>query len=139
MRKLLGIFLLTLFVSCSKYEQIGNEYILFEIHGTVTDVEGNPIEGIKVSGGTTTEVYTNLNGSLTLRGRTSPTEYVRLSFEDKDGESNGGKFLKRDVAIPVQQKLQGDENGNFKGKYFAQGVKVILVTKTSELNPDSGL
>lgn len=139
MRKFVGIIFfaacLAVSVSCSRQDQSGGEYILFEIHGSVTDQDGNPLEGIIVSSGMSDEVRTNQNGNFTFHGRCNPTEYVRLSFEDKDGEANGGSFLKRDENIPVKQKLPGDEDGNFKGKYFAQDVKVIMIGKTSEIQP----
>lgn len=126
-------------LSCSHKEQLGGEYILFEVHGTVMSQDGAPIEGIVVTSGMADQVKTNLNGKFTFHGRSNPSEFVRLTFEDKDGDGNGGQFLKREVSIQVNLKIAGDEDGNFKGKYFAQDVEVVMIPKTSDMDPDNDL
>jgi putative lipoprotein (rSAM/lipoprotein system) len=125
-------------LSCSK-EQIGDPYMLFEIHGTVMDAEGNPIEGIQVTSGLSDAQTTNVNGNFSFYGRSTPTTYVVLSFEDKDGAENGGIFVKRSIEVQVHEKTQGSEMGNFRGTYFASEVEVVMVKKEDALNPDSGL
>ena len=124
-------------VSCSK-EQVGDPYMLFEIHGKVMDAEGNPLPGINVISGMSDVQVTNSNGSFSFYGRTVPAEHVLLSFEDKDGADNGGEFVKMTKEIAVNLKTPGTETGNFKGTFFAGDVEIIMLKKESELNPDSG-
>lgn len=141
MRKLSKIlicaFAAAAFMSCSK-EQIGDPYMLFEIHGKVMDADGNPLEGINVIAGQTDVEKTNLNGDFTFYGRTVPSDSVFLTFEDKDGDKNGGEFVKKTMEIPLVEKTPGT-SGNFKGTFFAGGVEVVMVSKNMEMNPDSGL
>lgn len=124
-------------LSCSK-EQVGDPYILFEIHGKVMDADGNPLEGINVIAGQADVQKTNLNGNFTFFGRSVPSDHVLLTFEDKDGEMNGGEFVKKTMEIPVVEKTPGT-SGNFKGTFFAGDVEVIMLSKNMEMNPDSGL
>ena len=144
MKKSLRLFLIiassALFFSCTK-EQAGDPYMLFEVHGKVMDADGNPIEGIRVSSGLAEVQTTNKNGSFAFYGRSNPTTYVILTFEDKDGEDNGGEFLKMSRDILVYEKTPGSESGNFKGTYFAGDVEVILIKKDEDKihTPDSGL
>ena len=118
-------------MSCSK-EQIGEPYILFEIHGTVMDTEGNPLPGINVTSGLSEVQKTNVNGVFSFYGRTVPTDRVMLTFE-------GGGFVKMTKEISLNQKTPGKDDGNFKGTFFAGDVEVVMLKKESELNPDSGL
>lgn len=130
--------IILLIASCSK-EQVGNPYMLFEIHGTVMDADGKPIEGIQVSSGVSEIQTTNVNGNFVFYGRSAPTTYVVLTFEDKDGTENSGEFVKRQLDVLVHEKTPGSETGNFRGTYFASGVEVVMLQKKDELNPDSGL
>ena len=115
--------------------------MLFEVHGKVMDAEGNPIEGIKVSSGQAEVQTTNKNGTFTFYGRSNPTDYVILTFEDKDGNENGGEFVKISKDILVYEKTPGSEVGNYRGTYFAGDVEVILIKKDEDKihTPDSGL
>ena len=141
MMKLYGIFICAFaavaLVSCSK-EQNGDPFILFEVHGKVMDAAGNPLEGINVIAGQADVQKTNINGNFTFHGRTIPSDHVLLTFEDKDGDDNGGEFVKMAVEIPLRQKTPGT-SGNFKGTFFAGDVEVVMVSKNVEMNPDSGL
>ena len=140
MRKFLRVsFIIALVAaisSCSKEDQIGDPYMLFEIHGIVMDQDGNPIEGIEVSAGTTDVVKTNTNGNFTYHGRSVPMSSARLTFQDKDGDANGGEFLSQTFDVELRLKTPGEDNGNFKGKYFAQGVEFRLLPKNAELKPN---
>lgn len=126
-------------VSCSKGELVGDSYMLFEIHGTVTDTDGNPIEGIQVSSAYSDVQSTNINGNFSFYGRSTPTTYVVLTFEDKDGVEKGGQFVKRAVEVLVHEKTPGSEMGNFRGTYFASGVEVVMLKKEDGINQDPGL
>lgn len=140
MRKLSKIFICAFaavsFVSCSK-EQSGEPFMLFEIHGKVMDADGNPLEGIHVISGQADVQKTNINGVFTFFGRSVPSEHALLTFEDKDGEENGGEFVKKTMEIPLVEKTPG--SGNFMGTFFAGDVEVVMLNKNMEMNPDSGL
>lgn len=140
MRKLSKIFICAFaavsFVSCSK-EQSGEPFMLFEVHGKVIDVDGNPLEGIHVISGQADIQKTNINGVFTFFGRSVPSDHVLLTFEDKDGDQNGGEFLKKTMEISLVQKSPG--SGNIVGTFFAGDVEVVMVSKNMEMNPDSGL
>lgn len=141
MMRLSGIFICILaaamFISCSK-EQNGDPFMLFEIHGKVMDADANPLENINVIAGQADVQKTNKNGNFTFYGRTAPSDHVLLTFEDKDGEDNGGEFVKMTMEIPVVQKTPGT-SGNYKGTFFAGEVEVVMTSKNVEINPDSGL
>ena len=136
MKKSLGLFLLlassALFFSCNK-EQPGDPYMLFEVHGKVMDADGNPIEGIHVSSGQAEVQTTNKNGVFSFYGRSNPTTYVILTFEDKDGEDKGGEFAKLSKDILVYEKTPGSEVGNYKGTYYAGDVEVVLLKKNENI------
>ena len=129
---------MTMAASCDK-EQAGDPYMLFEIHGTVVDMEGNPLKGIHVTSGLSDAQTTNVNGVFTFYGRSAPTSLVVLSFEDKDGEANGGEFSNLLMEIQVNEKTPGIAGDNFKGTYYAGGVEVVMLKKNDQMNPDSGL
>ena len=142
MKNLYRIFVVAVVVlmtaSCSK-EQLSDPYMLFEVHGTVVDTDGNPLGGIVVSSGLSDLQTTNMNGIFSFYGRSTPSSVVILTFEDKDGDKNGGEFSKISVEIPVNEKTPGSEMGNFSGTYFASDVEVVMLKKEDELDPDSGL
>ena len=133
---LLFVFAAVALGSCSK-EQAGDPFMLFEVHGKVMDVDGNPLEGIHVISGQADVQTTNLNGDFTFFGRAVPSDHVLLTFEDKDGDRNGGEFVKQTVEISLVEKTPG--SGNYKGTFFAGDVEVVMVNKNMEMNPDSGL
>ena len=83
-------------------------------------------------------MVSNVQGQT--RGTDESKDYVlrTLTFEDKDGDNNGGEFVKKTVEIPLVVKTPGTD-GNFKGTYFAGDVEVVMVSKNVEMNPDSGL
>ena len=140
MRKLSKIFICVFaaasLVSCSK-EPSGEPFMLFEIHGKVMDADGNPLEGIHVISGQADVQKTNINGVFTFFGRSVPSEHALLTFEDKDGEENGGEFVKKTMEIPLVEKTPG--SGNIMGTFFAGDVEVVMLNKNMEMNPDSGL
>lgn len=140
MKNLYGIMvvLAMIMAGCSKQEQIGGPYMLVEIHGTVMDPDGNALQGIEVSAGQNSVVRTNVNGNFTFHGRLTPMTNPILTFEDKDGDRNGGEFIKKEEPIEVNEKIPADEKGNFKGKFFAQNVEIIMLPKNSQINPGDG-
>ena len=140
MKNLYGIMvvLAMIMAGCSKQEQIGGPYMLVEIHGTVMDPDGNALQGIEVSAGQNSVVRTNVNGKFTFHGRLTPMTNPILTFEDKDGDRNGGEFIKKEEPIEVNEKIPADEKGNFKGKFFAQNVEIVMLPKNSQINPGDG-
>lgn len=128
----------TAIISCSK-EQFGDPYMLFEIHGKVVDVDGNPIKGIQVASGISDVQTTNVNGNFTFYGKSAPSSMVVLTFEDKDGADNGGEFVSRSMEVSLNEKTPGSLDGSFKGTFFAGGVEVVLLKKADQMNPDAGL
>ena len=131
------ILLAVILVGCSKQEQIGGPYMLVEIHGTVMDPDRNPLENIEVSAGQNSAVRTNVNGKFTFHGRLTPMTNPILTFEDKDGDRNGGDFIKKEEPITVNEKIPADKKGNFKGKFFAQNVEIMMLPKNLDLTPVS--
>ena len=132
------VVLAMIMAGCSKQEQIGGPYMLVEIHGTVMDPDGNALQGIEVSAGQNSVVRTNVNGKFTFHGRLTPMTNPILTFEDKDGDRNGGEFIKKEEPIEVNEKIPADEKGNFKGKFFAQNVEIVMLPKNSQINPGDG-
>ena len=132
------VVLAMIMAGCSKQEQIGGPYMLVEIHGTVMDPDGNALQGIEVSAGQNSVVRTNVNGNFTFHGRLTPMTNPILTFEDKDGDRNGGEFIKKEEPIAVNEKIPADKKGNFKGKFFAQNVEIVMLPKNSQINPGDG-
>ena len=132
MRRLRKIFTSALaaaaLLSCSK-EQLGDAYMLFEVHGKVMDEEGNPLQGINVISGYSDVQVTNLNGSFSFYGRSVPSDRIMLTFEDKDGDENGGEFVKMNKEIFLNEKTPGSQTGNYKGTFFAGDVEIVMLKK----------
>lgn len=137
--------------SCSKKKTIGEPYMLFEVHGTVygdCNVKDEstsepddyvtvamPVKGIKVSVGTNDPVYTNSKGEFIIYGRSTPGDSIDLLFEDVDGSSNEGPYLRQNKAVPLRQRDAGDA-GNYRGYWFASGLEVKMLLKNESINPD---
>ena len=135
-RSVVAALLVFLCASCNK-EQIGSPYMLFEVHGKVTDSENNPLPGILVSSGLADVQKTNVNGLFAIYGRTAPSSMITLSFEDSDGDDNGGEFSRMSKQILLNEKTPGNPSGNYRGTYFAGGVEVIMIEKKGQMNQDS--
>ena len=116
-------------VSCGRKESPGTPYILYEIHGTVVDQTGKPLEGIKVTSGSSEADMTSVNGEFVVFGKSVPTssEHASVVCEDIDGESNGGAFMK--TTQQVKLKLRSAGSGNNKGNYFASEVVISMIPK----------
>ena len=133
-RKALIFMALLLAVSCSEKKTIGNPYILYEIHGVVTDQDGNPLKGIYVSSGNSEADITSANGEFVIYGRSVPSSSATITCEDKDGQENGGSYLK--TSVSVELKLRSAGSGNNKGNYFASQVKVAMLLKNAGMQDD---
>ena len=130
LRRVLMLLGVLLAVACGRKENPGLPYILYEIHGTVVDQDGNPLEGIKVISGTSEAALTSPNGLFVVFGKSVPTasESALITCEDTDGDSNGGSFMK--TSLNVNLRLRSAGSGNNKGNYFASDVVVMMLPKS---------
>lgn len=128
-RRIIAALGILLAVSCGRKENPGAPYILYEVHGNVVDIDGNPLKGIKVYSGTAEAAYTSVNGAFVIFGKSSPSHSgtALVTCEDTDGEENGGHFLKTDQNVKLRLRNAG--SGNNKGNYFASEVVVTMLLK----------
>lgn len=98
--------------------------------GTVTDEEGNPIEGIdvKLNG----VVMGSLNASLVIKTdkngvfrtgylNTSQTRVETIDFVDRDGEANGGDFESLTLEVKdLESKKVSEGSGWYEGEFEVQ-------------------
>ena len=136
-RCLLPILGFALVESCAK-DMYGCPYSDFQLKGTVTDTEGEPIEGIKVNlsgvkGGQVDayrqdEVcYTDSEGIYIVTNQDFSTfDNLHLKFEDIDGIANDGEFETYELDVAVEQTKKAD--GWFEGAFRA-GADVELKRK----------
>lgn len=134
------------FSGCSKEEQMvcmyGTPTADYKAEGSVTDEEGNPIEGIKVkvelrgyynNPSETKSVYSGGDGQF-ITPQYSNQEIISLTAIDIDGGNNGGEF--EDKTINLQGIKPTLDKSNADGWY--QGVKTynvdIQLTKKSADN-----
>lgn len=108
---LMAASLLGFGTACDKEEQTlvmyGTPYNNYRVKGTVTDPDGNPIEGIEVRGNNSPEtaVLTGADGSFEIAGR-SIGQSVKLGFTDIDGPANGGDFARTGVEMTLEKNEQ---------------------------------
>lgn len=108
----------------------GEPHADFKAIGKVTDEAGKPVEGIQVAvrqhwhyENTSSVIYdqndwfesdtvfTDSSGSYELtRSVFSAPNDVTVSFEDIDGEENGGEFEKAEANPEVKRTKKGDRN-----------------------------
>lgn len=121
-------------VACSPgmvADEYGSPYASFEVKGKVTDQQGNPIPGIQVTCDAMyiQPVYTESDGSYALHGDGFPREKIQVSFEDVDGEENGGLFAARTVSVETVHVKEGDGNWDF-GVYEAEANAELSLDQT---------
>lgn len=121
-------------VACSPgmvADEYGSPYASFEVKGKVTDQQGNPIPGIQVTCDAMyiQPVYTESDGSYALDGDGFPREKIQVSFEDVDGEENGGLFAARSVSVETVHVKDGDGNWDF-GVYEAEANAELSLDQT---------
>ena len=100
--------------------EYGCPHAEFKVVGTVKDADGNPIPGIQVKSDViwTDDLKTAQDGSYAIEGEGFPTETLQLTFEDVDGEENGGKFKTLEAEATLKQTQTGDgkwDNGSYEG------------------------
>lgn len=121
------------FEACSEEggrEEYGTPTVDFHVVGQVTNAEGKPIEGIRVTtrgyfnfhdGTTEQATYTDKDGHFATKEMRSISidPMMRVVFEDVDGEANGGEFATDSVSAEAMAKKKvkkGDGNW-YDGKY----------------------
>ena len=134
------------FEACTGMENGGEEYgtptVDFHVVGQVTDAEGKPIEGIRV----TTRGYYDFNDGTMEQttytdkeGRYATKEVksigidpgMKVVFEDVDGEANGGLFAADSIssdAMAKEKVKKGD------GNWYGGGYKL---TANAKLKPEA--
>ena len=109
----------------------------FEIKGKVTDIDDNPVRGIKITGTDihTTDVLgeTGNDGTFEVSFNGFPSRKVKLQFTDDDGIENGGDFGVRTVEVDVVQVVEPskDDSSWYEGK-FSGSVDVKLKSSDSD-------
>ena len=116
------------FEACTGMENGGEEYgtptVDFHVVGQVTDAEGKPIEGIRVTtrgyydfndGTMEQTTYTDKEGRYATKEvkSTGIDPGMKVVFEDVDGEANGGLFAADSVssgAMAKEKVKKGDGN-----------------------------
>lgn len=109
----------------------GTPLIDFELQGTVTDGEGNPIPGIEVSTDEPgNKTATASDGSYRLSGQVIPNR-VQLRFTDVDGAENGGEFASQELLVEfTEEDRTGEASGSWNmGSFARSGVDATLPAK----------
>lgn len=129
-RILAAVLALLGFSACGEGKEPMAEYgtpsVSYRIKGTVTDKDDAPINGIKVvisdepeSESDDVTVYTDADGKFTGPHTYSFGLYGQtVTFEDVDGEDNGGLFKSATLGIDDMTKKKVEEGGNwYSGDY----------------------
>lgn len=114
------------FASCGEIENIleapdmyGQPHADFKALGTVRDEDGNPIKGIQVTvrqhwsyaRPAVNTLLSDEKGTYQLiRQVVDEPESITVTFEDVDGEENGGEFASAEVSPEVVQTKKGGKD-----------------------------
>ena len=109
--------------------EYGTPYAEYEVKGRVSDAEGTPISGIRVSMGESQSSYmdsvavTDAEGRFHVIHGTFP-----FQFTDIDGEAGGGLFEEQTVTVQAEVVEEGDgwDEGDYAVK---EDVNVTLELK----------
>lgn len=108
-RTLEAILVLLGFSVCSScYVAYGSPHVGYRIIGTVTDENDVPVKGIKVLiNHADMDIYTDENGKFeSPHASAIDLDWLTASFEDVDGEDNGGLFKSATLGIGDMQYKQ---------------------------------
>ena len=115
--------------------EYGTPYAEYEVKGRVSDSEGTPISGIKVSMGVEdymdSVAVTDADGRFHVIHDTFPfrDNTFDIQFTDIDGEAGGGLFEEQTVTVQAEMVEEGD--GWDEGDYAVpEEVEVTLYPKT---------
>ena len=116
--------------------EYGTPYAEYEVKGRVSDAEGTPISGVRVSIGEENLVdsvaVTDVDGRFHVNHGTHPfnNSTFDILFTDIDGEAGGGLFESDTVTVRAELVKEG-ENTWDSGDYAVPGeVEVTLYHKT---------
>lgn len=117
----------TINISC----EYGTPYVKINVSGKVTDMNGQPIKGIRVSikngESPSRPALTQDDGKYSIEELMTGfgTEDITVLAEDIDGPENGGEFAPQEVA--PQFKQTGEKpDGWFKGEFSSEtDIKLI--------------
>ena len=111
-------------------EEYGTPTVDYHVVGQVTDANGRPLEGIRVTkrgyrdfanGSTEQTTYTDKDGRYTTRDVRSAwiDPEMKIVFEDVDGEAHGGLFASDSVSSEMMSrtKVKKGDGGWYEGKY----------------------
>lgn len=101
----------------------GPETASYKVTGTVADEDGKPLKGIQVvsvfeyeESSFTDSMFSDKNGKFEKSYTCSPCKSVEFTFNDTDGESNGGSFASLTVKADIV-RIE-DAKGSFAGSYL---------------------
>lgn len=116
--------------------EYGTPQVEFLVKGSVTDAEGHPLKGIKVtlreSYGVQLygmdSVYTDRDGKfVTNTLKSISLDNKKIIFEDMDGPENGGEFANDSVDLDHLQKIQTKKGeGWYEGKYEISAERKLI-------------
>ena len=104
-------------------------YADYKVMGTVSDEDGKPIKGIRVSvllkyspwsKDVEEKLYSDDKGAFQLTRTVDDLPPVTISFEDVDGVENGGEFVSTEVTPKRNRTKDGDGKGSYQGAFEVQ-------------------
>ena len=111
-------------------DEYGSPYADYKYMGTITDEEGNPIQGIKatlvgssnvISGREIAVLTTDKDGKFESEYyNDGSTQIYRIDFTDTDGELNGGEFASASINPSEMESTKVKENDTHDKWYRGQ-------------------
>lgn len=143
------------FTACSEEngggsDEYGVPIVDYKVKGSVTDTEGNPVEGIRVvlkseydrlytTGddpqfiGSTDTLHTAADGSFESPEYTAFAIGGKLYFEDVDSTEHGGAFRRDSLDLQDMERTQTQKgNGWYDGKYELTATKQLTRETATE-------
>ena len=119
--------------------EYGTPMATFKFIGQATDEAGNPVEGIRIIVDPGAEyspkdtLFTGEDGKagMTLRYDWPDTNSMTVSFDDVDGEDNGGEFESQVLSgKDLTQEQTGEPSGNWYEGEFTITANAVLSKKS---------
>ena len=121
--------------NASDSEDNGLIFMWFDVEGTVVDMTGKPIKGIRVYAESADPVATDAKGKFSVRGGGLPAEMTSVKFVDEDKEENGS-FRTKTVTIALEKYKEGQ--GWTEGYYRNKEEVIVSMSENSDVNIESG-
>ena len=123
--------------SCGATDEYGSPYAEYELKGKVTDMNGDPIQGIEINYGGIynnvlspshiSEIYkspqTQKDGSYDIKFEDSPMGIVRIIAKDIDGPENGS-FETDSIDVKIEEFEGGKSWFHGKAKVSIPDIKL---------------